>query len=59
MDAKEFFNLVSRMHAAQKDYFKTRSKSSLEQSKDLEKRVDAEIQRVNNILFERTNPKLF
>ena len=47
------------MRAAQKDYFKTRSKSSIEQSKDLEKRVDAEIQRVNNILFERTNPKLF
>ena len=59
MDAKAFFYLVSQMRTMQKAYFKTRSKSSLEQSKDLEKRVDAEIQRVNNILFERTNPKLF
>lgn len=59
MNARQFFDKVVEMRRLQKDYFKTRSKSSLEQSKDLEKRVDAEIQRVNNILFERTNPKLF
>lgn len=59
MDAKAFFDLVSRMRTMQKEYFKTRSKSSLEQSNTLEKRVDAEIERVNKILEERTNPKLF
>ena len=59
MDAKAFFDLVSRMRTMQKEYFKTLSKSSLEQSKTLEKRVDAEIERVNKILEERTNPKLF
>ena len=59
MDAKEFFNLVSRMRAAQKDYFKTRSKSYLEKSKELEKCVDNEIERVNKIIEERANPKLF
>ena len=59
MDAKAFFDLVSRMRTMQKEYFKTHSKSSLEQSKTLEKRVDAEIERVNKILEERTNPKLF
>ena len=59
MDAKAFFDLVSRMRTMQKEYFKTRSKSSLEQSKTLEKRVDAEIERVNKILEERKNPKLF
>ena len=59
MDAKAFFDLVSRMRTMQKKYFKTRSKSSLEQSKTLGKRVDEEIERVNKILEERTNPKLF
>ena len=58
-DGKAFFDLVSQMRTMQKEYFKTRSKSSLEQSKTLEKRVDAEIERVNKILEERTNPKLF
>ena len=59
MDAKAFFDLVSRMRTMQKEYFKTRATPSLEQSKTLEKRVDAEIERVNKILEERTNPKLF
>ena len=59
MNARQFFDKVVEMRRWQKEYFKTRSKSSLEQSKTLEKRVDAEIERVNKILEERTNPKLF
>lgn len=59
MNAKEFFDVVSQMREAQKSYFRTRSKSSLEKSKELEKQVDAEISKVNYILFERSNPKLF
>lgn len=47
MKAKEFFNLVSRMREAQKEYFKTRSSLDLRQAKTLEKEIDAEIERVN------------
>lgn len=47
MNAKEFFNLVSRMREAQKEYFKTRSSLNLRQVKTLEKEIDAEIERVN------------
>jgi hypothetical protein len=59
MDHKAFFNLVSTMRDKQKEYFRTRSQSVLRESKALEKRVDDEITRVNNILRERNEPKLF
>ena len=54
--ARAFFDLVSEMRKAQKEYFKTRSPESLIRSKDLERQVDKEIQRANEIL---QNPKLF
>lgn len=54
--ARAFFDLVSEMRKAQKEYFKTRSPESLTRSKDLERQVDKEIQRANEIL---QNPKLF
>lgn len=50
MNAKQFFDLVSEMRSSQKEYFKTRSSQSLQKSKELEKKVDAEIERVNNII---------
>ena len=50
MNAREFFDLVSDMRQAQKDYFKTRDKEVLVKSKELEKRVDDEIKRVNDIM---------
>lgn len=50
MNARQFFNLVSQMRATQKEYFRTRSKEVLLQSKRVEKRVDDEIIRVYNIL---------
>ena len=59
MDAEAFFYLVSQMRTMQKEYFKTRYKSYLEKSKELENRVDNEIERVNKIIEERSNPKLF
>ena len=59
MDAEAFFYLVSQMRTMQKEYFKTRYKSYLEKSKELENRVDNEIERVNKIIDERANPKLF
>lgn len=54
--ARAFFDLVSEMRKAQKEYFKTRSSESLTRSKDLERQVDKEIQRANEIL---QNPKIF
>lgn len=50
MNAREFFDTVARMRHAQKQYFKTRSAEWLIESKDLEKKVDAEISRVNAVL---------
>ena len=40
MTTGEFADLVHNMRAAQKEYFKTRSKEALEKSKILESRVD-------------------
>lgn len=45
---KEFIELVREMRAAQKEYFKTRSKDVLNRSKELERKVDAELQSINN-----------
>lgn len=53
MNAKDFFNLVEQMRQNQKDYFKTRSTESLRKSKELEKKVDDEIARVNKIMSEK------
>lgn len=56
MNKKEFFDKVSEMRAAQKEYFKTRSGIALERSKRLEKEIDNEIRRVNAILNNRPMP---
>lgn len=57
MTPKQFFDLVSEMRAAQKKYFSLLGKPEryqyLQKSKDLEKRVDAEIERANAILANR------
>ena len=58
MTPKEFFDKVSRMRKAQKEYFRTRSGRALTESKRLEREIDAEIERVNRILSERRNPKI-
>jgi hypothetical protein len=44
----EFMQLVRDMRAAQKEYFRTRSKDVLNRSKELERKVDAELQSINN-----------
>jgi hypothetical protein len=43
MTQSEFIELVAQMRTAQKTYFKTRSKTILEQSKALERQVDAAV----------------
>lgn len=50
MDAKRFFERVKIMRQFQKEYFKTRSRTALQQSKALEREIDAEIERVNRLL---------
>lgn len=57
--AYQFFRLVERMSNKQKEYFRTKSPSVLNESKSLEREVDSEIQRANNILNNRQQPSLF
>ena len=59
MNARDFFNLVTKMRDKQKEYFRTRSASALQESKRLEKQVDEEIQRVNEIIKDKQEPKPF
>lgn len=58
MTPKEFFDKVSRMRKAQKEYFRTRSGRALADSKRLEKEIDDEIERVNKVMEEMNNPKI-
>lgn len=53
MNAREFFYLVSRMRKAQQDYFNSRESYLLRVCKALEREVDEEIARVNNVLSAR------
>lgn len=65
MNAKEFFNLVTEMRTAQKRYFKLRregaDRATCDEAKNysigIERRVDAEIKRVNDII--KNGPSLF
>lgn len=58
MRPKEFFDKVSRMRKAQKEYFRTRSGRALADSKRLEKEIDDEIERVNKVVEAKNNPKM-
>ncbi len=59
MDAKQFFQKVTKMREMQKLYFKTRHGSYLTKSKALEKEIDKEIERVNKVKNRKQNPRLF
>ena len=50
MKPKEFFDKVAEMRSAQKEYFRTRSPQALSESKRLEREIDAEIKRVNDMM---------
>lgn len=45
---EQFMELVKKMRSAQKEYFRTRSKDVLLQSKQLEKEVDMMIKEISN-----------
>lgn len=59
MKPREFFDAVARMREKQKEYFRTRTSASLSESKRLEKVVDDEIKRVENIIYKQQNPGLW
>lgn len=46
MNAKQFFDKVAEMRKAQKEYFRTRTPLALNQSKQPEREIDKEIERV-------------
>lgn len=56
MNSRDFFDMVCRMRKAQKNYFKTRDRDALNMSKEIEKQVDEEINRVNGILAKKGMP---
>lgn len=58
MTAKEFFDLVVEMRSYQKEFFRTHNNYALEESKRLERLVDAEIKRVEEVIREKQYPKL-
>lgn len=56
MNSRYFFDMVCRMRKAQKNYFKTRDRDALNVSKEIEKQIDEEINRVNGILAKKGMP---
>lgn len=61
MNAREFFSKVAQMRSMQKEYFRTRSKTALQESKRLEREIDMEIAQVEGIVgkTEDTDTSLF
>lgn len=53
MNARQFYEEVKKMRYLQKKYFLTRDHRSLEASKKFEKRIDEEIERVEQLLNEK------
>lgn len=58
MTAREFYDLTKAVREAQRTYFRTRLPSDLEKSKRLEKQLDNEIKRVEQVIKERQNPQM-
>ena len=56
MNSGYFFDTVCGMRKAQKNYFKTRDRDALNVSKEIEKQVDEEINRVNRVLAKKGMP---
>ncbi len=53
MNAKQFFDKVVELRAAQREYFRTRLPDSLQKSKAIEAEIDREIKRVQQIEIDR------
>lgn len=50
MNAKQFFDLVDTMRAAQREWYSTHNYNVLSRAKQLEGQVDAEIARAKQVL---------
>ena len=61
MNAKEFYDTVVEMRKAHQEYFRTRTPSALQHSKQLERLIDKEIKRVDAVtrMTTRHEPSLF
>lgn len=59
MKREDFFRKVAQMRDNQKMYFRTRHQDYLNKSKQLEKEIDDEIERVKQLENRRVNPTLF
>lgn len=58
MDARQFFELVVQMRVAQRKYARDNDNTSLRYARDLERKVDTEIKRVEMITKEKLSPRL-
>lgn len=58
MTPKEFFDKVVEMRRCQKEYFKNKRQIDLRISKQIEREVDEEIERVQKILHDKQNPEI-
>ena len=58
MNAEQFFRLVEKMRAKQREYSRTRSQAVLQESKEYEQCIDAEIDRANKVLQEKIEPRI-
>ena len=54
MTPREFYEKVKELRKVQKEYFKTRNPSALSISRHLEDEIDAEIERVEQVLLKNT-----
>jgi len=59
MTGREFYLRVVEMRKAQKLFFKTRDRGVLNKSKALEREIDEEIKRVEAVIRQHEQPKLF
>ena len=59
MNHRQFYEKVKEMRQAQKLHFKTKRTDYLRKSKVLEKEIDQEIERIENILSPSGNLNLF
>lgn len=58
MTPKEFFDKVVEMRRCQKEYLKNKRQIDLRISKQIEREVDEEIERVQKILHDKQRPAI-
>ena len=58
MTPKEFFDKVVEMRRCQKEYIKNKRQIDLRISKQIEREVDEEIERVQKILHDKQRPAI-